>query len=150
MFIGIFLLGLLIFSYPLISQKYYEIQKEDEVITFVKAAKALPPENLDKRMALAEAYNKTLDPSRLADPYTDIEKAARADYARMLEVEEMVGHINIPKIGVDIPIRAGSSDDVLQKVQATWRGRPFQSVVSRPTQLSQPTGAYLMPSFLEI
>ncbi|MCW6702009.1 class C sortase [Anaerococcus sp. NML200537] len=115
MFIGIFLLGLLIFSYPLISQKYYEIQKEDEVITFVKAAKALPPEDLDKRMALAEAYNKTLDPSRLADPYTDIEKAARADYARMLEVEEMVGHINIPKIGVDIPIRAGSSDDVLQK-----------------------------------
>ena len=112
---AIFILGLLIFSYPLISQKYYEIKAEDEVITFTKAAKELTPQDLDKRMALAEAYNRTLDPSRLADPYTDMEKAGRAEYARMLEVEEMVGHIKIPKIKVDIPIRAGSSEDVLQK-----------------------------------
>ncbi len=112
---AIFTLGLLIFSYPLISQKYYEIKAEDEVITFTKAAKELAPEDLDKRMALAAAYNRTLDPSRLADPYTDMEKAGRAEYARMLEVEEMVGHIRIPKIKVDIPIRAGSSEDVLQK-----------------------------------
>lgn len=112
---AIFTLGLLIFSYPLISQKYYEIKAEDEVITFTKAAKELAPEDLDKRMALAAAYNRTLDPSRLADPYTDMEKAGRAEYARMLEVEEMVGHIRIPKIQVDIPIRAGSSEDVLQK-----------------------------------
>lgn len=114
-FMAIFILGLLIFSYPLISQKFYEIKAEDEVVTFVKAAKELPPEDLDKRMALAEAYNRTLDPSRLADPYTDMEKAGRAEYARMLEVEEMVGHIQIPKIGTDIPIRAGSSEDVLQQ-----------------------------------
>ena len=114
-FMAIFTLGLLIFSYPLISQKYYEIKAEDEVITFTKAAKDLAPEDLDKRMALAAAYNRTLDPSRLADPYTDMEKAGRAEYARMLEVEEMVGHIRIPKIKVDIPIRAGSSEDVLQQ-----------------------------------
>ena len=114
-FMGIFILGLLIFSYPLISQKYYEIKAEDDVITFVKAAKELAPEDLDRRMALAAAYNRTLDPSRLADPYTDMEKAGRAEYARMLEVEEMVGHIKIPKIKVDIPIRAGTSEDVLQK-----------------------------------
>lgn len=112
---AIFTLGLLIFSYPLISQKYYEIKAEDEVITFTKAAKELAPEDLDRRMALAAAYNRTLDPSRLADPYTDMEKAGRAEYARMLEVEEMVGHIRIPKIKVDIPIRAGSSEDVLQQ-----------------------------------
>lgn len=114
-FMGIFILGLLIFSYPLISQKYYEIKAEDDVITFVKAAEELAPEDLDRRMALAAAYNRTLDPSRLADPYTDMEKAGRAEYARMLEVEEMVGHIKIPKIKVDIPIRAGTSEDVLQK-----------------------------------
>lgn len=114
-FMAIFLLGLLIFSYPLISQKYYEIKAEDDVVTFVKAATDLPPEDLDRRMALAAAYNRTLDPSRLADPYTEMEKAGRAEYARMLEVEEMLGHVNIPKIKVDIPIRAGSSEDVLQQ-----------------------------------
>ena len=114
-FILIFLLGLMIFTYPMISQKYYEIEAEDQVVKFVKAAKDLKPEDLGKRMALAAAYNRTLDPSRLSDPYTDIEKAGRAEYARMLEVEEMIGHIKVPKIDVDIPIYAGTSEDILQK-----------------------------------
>ena len=33
----------------------------------------------------------------------------------MLEVHEMLGHIEIPKIAVDLPIYAGTSDDVLEK-----------------------------------
>lgn len=114
-FVGIFLIGLAIFSYPLISQKYYEIKAEDEVIKFTTAASAIPEEEVERRMALAKAYNDTLDPSRLSDPYTDMEKAGRAEYARMLEVEEMVGHVEVPKIKVDIPIYAGTSEDVLQK-----------------------------------
>ena len=85
-FVGIFLIGLAIFSYPLISQKYYEIKAEDEVIKFTTAASAIPEEEVERRMALAKAYNDTLDPSRLSDPYTDMEKAGRAEYARMLEI----------------------------------------------------------------
>ena len=114
-FVAIFLFGLLILSYPLISQKYYEIKAEDKVVEFVKGAKEIPPEDLEKRMALAKAYNDTLDPSRLSDPYTDMEKKGRAEYARMLEVHEMLGHINVPKIKTDIPIYAGTSEEVLQK-----------------------------------
>lgn len=114
-FAAIFLFGLMIFSYPLISQKYYEIKAEDKVVEFVKGAKEIPPEDLEKRMALAKAYNDTLDPSRLSDPYTDMEKKGRAEYARMLEVHEMLGHINVPKIKTDIPIYAGTSEEVLQK-----------------------------------
>lgn len=114
-FVAIFLFGLLIFSYPLISQKYYEIKAEDKVVEFVKAAKEIPPEDLEKRMALAKAYNDTLDPSRLSDPYTDMEKKGRAEYARMLEVHEMLGHVSVPKIKTDIPIYAGTSEEVLQK-----------------------------------
>lgn len=114
-FILIFLLGLLIFSYPLISQKFYEIQAEQEVIEFVKQAKEIDSKEVDRRMELARIYNETLDPSRIADPYNKKEKEARAEYARMLEVHEMMGHVEIPRINQDIPIYAGTSDAVLEK-----------------------------------
>lgn len=114
-FILIFLVGLLIFAYPLISQKYYEIEADNELVKFQKQSQEIDKTEVDKRMELARAYNKTLDPSRLADPFTEEEKAGRAEYARMLEVNEMIGHVEIPRIGQDLPIYAGTTDEVLEK-----------------------------------
>ncbi|MDY3006589.1 class C sortase [Anaerococcus sp. AGMB00486] len=114
-FLLIFLVGFLIFSYPFISQKFYEIEAKDEIIEFKKAKDDVSKEDLEKRMELARVYNQTLDPSIISDPYDEKVKEAKADYARMLEVHEMLGHIEIPKIAVDIPIYAGTSDDVLEK-----------------------------------
>lgn len=111
----IFLVGLLIFSYPMISQKFYEIKAEDEIIEFVKQSKEINEEEINKRMDLARAYNETLDPSRLSDPYSKKEEEARAYYAHMLEVNEMIGHVEIPRINQDLPIYAGTSETVLQK-----------------------------------
>ena len=114
-FILIFLLGFLIFAYPLISQKYYEIESGNEVVEFTKQTETINKDEVENRLKLARAYNTTLDPSRLADPFTEEEKAGRAEYARMLEVREMMGHIEIPRIGQDLPIYAGTSDEVLEK-----------------------------------
>ena len=114
-FILIFLFGLLIFSYPLISQKFYEIQAENEVIEFVKQTKEISSKEIDRRMELAKIYNKTLDPSRISDPYDKKEKEARAEYARMLEVHEMIAHVEITRINQDLPVYAGTSDEVLEK-----------------------------------
>lgn len=111
----IFLVGLLIFSYPMISQKFYEIKADDEIIEFVKQSKEINEEEINKRMELARAYNETLDPSRLSDPYSKKEEEARAYYAHMLEVNEMIGHVEIPRINQDLPIYAGTSETVLQK-----------------------------------
>ncbi len=114
-FVFIFLIGLLIFAYPLISQKYYEIESGNELVEFSKKTEDINKEEVKRRMDLARAYNDTLDPSRLADPFTEKEKAGRAEYARMLEVNEMLGHVEIPRIGQDLPIYAGTTDDVLEK-----------------------------------
>lgn len=114
-FILIFLIGLLIFAYPLISQKYYEIESGNEVVKFSKKTEEVDDTEIKRRMDLARAYNQTLDPSRLADPFTEKEKAGRAEYARMLEVNEMLGHVEIPRIGQDLPLYAGTSDEVLEK-----------------------------------
>lgn len=112
---AIFLVGLLIFSYPMISQKFYEIKAEDEIVEFVKQAKEIDEAEINRRMDLARAYNETLDPSKLSDPYSEKTKQARAYYAKMLEANEMIGHIEIPKINQDLPVYAGTSEEVLQK-----------------------------------
>lgn len=114
-FILVFILGLLIFAYPLISQKYYEIESTNEVVEFKKKTDEVDKADIEKRIDLARAYNSTLGPSRLADPFTEKEKEGRAEYARMLEVNEMLGHVEIPRIGQDLPVYAGTSDDVLEK-----------------------------------
>lgn len=114
-FVLIFLVGLLIFAYPLISQKYYEIESGNELVEFKKQTEDIDKEEVKRRMDLARAYNETLDPSRLSDPFTEKEKAGRAEYARMLEVNEMLGHVEIPRIGQDLPIYAGTTDEVLEK-----------------------------------
>lgn len=113
--IGLFILGLLIASYPLISNYYYRIEANNEIESFIKGAKGLSPEELAKKMELARLYNSTLDPSRLADPYSDREKEGVAEYARMLQVQEKIGFVSIPKIDQNLPVYAGSSESVLQR-----------------------------------
>lgn len=66
-------------------------------------------------MKLAFAFNDSLNNVVKEDPYSaEMKKKGRAEYARMLEVHEKIGHVQIPTIDVDIPIYAGTSEDVLQ------------------------------------
>ena len=110
----IFILGLLIAIYPLISNYYYTIDNNNQIAEFNEAVAEMPSKEVLERIELAKAYNDTLDPSRLADPYTEREKKGVENYARMLEVREKIGYVDIPKIGQQIPVYAGTSEDVLQ------------------------------------
>lgn len=110
----IFILGLLISTYPIISNYYYTIDNNNQIEEFNEAVAEMPSKEVLERIELAKAYNDTLDPSRLADPYTEREKKGVENYARMLEVREKIGYIDIPKIGQQIPVYAGTSEDVLQ------------------------------------
>ncbi|CYV30471.1 class C sortase [Streptococcus suis] len=111
----IFVFGLLITVYPLISQFYYRYESDREIESFYEQAQQLPSEEVSKRLEKARAYNQTLDPSKMQDPYSEEEKAGIAEYARMLEVKEKIGFVEIPKINERIAIYAGTTEDVLQK-----------------------------------
>lgn len=110
----IFILGFGIMIYPIISQKYYEIEANEQVTEFDKKKAQMPTKEVLDKIELAKAYNAVLDPSRLADPYNEKERKGIAAYAKMLEIREKIGHIEIPKLGQDLPIYAGTSEDVLQ------------------------------------
>ncbi len=115
-FIGIFLLGFLILSYPLISRWYYSIETKNVVATFDAEKAKLSEEEVKRRLDLAKAYNSTLHNQVTNDPYTKEEKQEGvSEYARMLMINEYIGHIQIPSIDLDIPIYAGTGENVLQK-----------------------------------
>ena len=111
----IFVLGFLILMYPQVSRLYYRVQSTQEVAAFEEGKAALSDEEIKKRMALARDFNDSLVNQNMEDPYSKARHArGRAAYARMLEIHEQIGHIQIPTIDLDIPIRAGTSEEVLQ------------------------------------
>lgn len=115
-FIVIFVLGLLVLSYPLISRFYYRVESTQEVEDFDNEKKKLTRDEIRKRIDLAHAYNRSLNNVISTDPYVKKQlEAGRKEYARMLEINEQMGHIEIPKIDIDVPIYAGTVEAVLQK-----------------------------------
>ncbi|WP_108831038.1 class C sortase [Aedoeadaptatus coli] len=111
----VFVLGFLILMYPQVSRLYYRVQSTQEVSAFEAGKAALSDEEIKKRMALARDFNDSLVNQNMEDPYSKARhERGRAEYARMLEVHEQMGHIQIPTIDLDIPIRAGTSEEVLQ------------------------------------
>lgn len=111
----LFITGLLIASYPIISNWYYTVENNNQIVDFKEAVDEMSQAEIDERIDLARAYNETLDPSKLADPYTDREKKGVENYARMLEAREKIGYLDVPKINQQIPVYAGTSEDVLQR-----------------------------------
>ena len=111
----IFVLGFLILMYPQVSRLYYRVQSTQEVASFEEGKAALSDEEIKKRMALARDFNDSLVNQNMEDPYSKARhERGRAAYAQMLEIHEQIGHIQIPTIDLDIPIRAGTSEEVLQ------------------------------------
>jgi len=116
----IFLLGLGIFAYPAISNYVYQRTADTVNNDFDAAVAQIEDTTVQENLKLAHAFNVFLSETTgnitLEDPYTQEEKeAGLAEYARMLEVNEQMGHVQIPKIGLDAPIYAGTSETVLQK-----------------------------------
>lgn len=105
--IVVFLIGLTILLYPQISRIYYTIESNNQSKQFDREKSTLHQEDISQRIALAKAFNASLHDVNLKDPYSDDEKTkGRAEYARMLELHEQIGHVEIPKIRVDLPIYA--------------------------------------------
>ncbi len=111
----IFLLGLVIALYTVVSRLYYRMEANNQVQGFEAEKRSIDNTEVLRRIALEEGYNLTLDPTKIGDPYTEKEQKGVAEYARMLELQEKIGHVEIPKIGEDLPIYAGTSEAILQK-----------------------------------
>ena len=113
------LLGVLISSYPLISN--YVIKKEHIVLinNYDEKIKNKKENYLNEEFLKAENYNKNLfGDVEIQNPFTDGEEFKINDeYNNILNVdgEGLMGYVEIPKIEVKLPIYHGTKDDVMKK-----------------------------------
>lgn len=120
-FFVVFLLGLALILFPLVSQLAYYQASRVTIEEFDDSVSQMDLTEVNRRIDLAHAYNASLKGQngqsiQVHDPFTAQEKQeGRAEYARMLEVNEQIGYVDIPKIGEKLPVYAGTQEEVLQK-----------------------------------
>lgn len=112
----VFFFGLAVMAYPLVSRIYYRVESSQQIADFDKEKATLDESEIDERIRLAQAFNDSLNNVVSGDPWSEeMKKKGRAEYARMLEIHERMGHVEIPVIDVDLPIYAGTVEEVLQQ-----------------------------------
>lgn len=127
LFLVVFIAGLLVMLYPVISN-VISVQQYDNVIkdyqTVVNSNQSTKFANMLKE---ASNYNKNLNASSILDAFSDPNIENSSEYLDILNVNQngTMGYISIPKIDVKIPIYHGTSTKVLQKGVGHLEGSSF-------------------------
>lgn len=115
----IFLAGVGVMSYPLVSSIVNNYVSRSSVKEYTDKVALMPDEESEKLIEDAEKYNNSLSNNLiLTDPFD--QKAFSkigADYENVLNIDEdgLIGYIEIPKINVYLPIYHGTDKEVLSK-----------------------------------
>lgn len=115
----IFLIGLGILCYPLVSSVINNIGIRNEAKIEYEKAENMSSDEVNSLFAEAESYNKSLlSTIILTDPFDEEAYAAVAErYEETFNVSDdgLIGFIDIPKINVYLPIYHGTSTEVLSR-----------------------------------
>jgi len=113
---AVFLIGAGIFLYPSVSQWQAARRSVLTVKTYENDVNLIPEEVYEEMWREAEAYNKALSGTAINDPFTvAADKELPPGYKNILNINGVMGYIEIPKINITLPIHHGVSDEVLQK-----------------------------------
>ena len=107
------LIGLSLLLYPTVSNYWNQFHQSRAIATYTDAVVALDEDAYAQLWQDAQAYNQEL--LRLQDRFIPTEEET-ARYNALLNVagNGIMGYIEIPAIGVSLPIYHGTSDTVLQ------------------------------------
>lgn len=115
----IFIAGVGIMSYPLVSSVINNIDSRNHVEEYTRTTKQMSSEETLKMLEQAEKYNHSLTNNVIiTDPFDEkAYKKIGADYEDALNVDGngLIGYIDIPKINVYLPIYHGTTEDILAK-----------------------------------
>ena len=109
--VGIFLLlvvGLCMFMYPIVGEWYTEYTARTEISAYNDAVQKAGNSALMEMEKQAISYNAALAANKT-------EEISSINYDSLMAVANSMGYIEIPKIGVYLPIYKGLSDVVLRK-----------------------------------
>src|SRR5690625_505107 len=114
----LFIGGLSIFSYPIISNWIHSIEHYTVIDNHKKQVKEMSEGEKNEALTKAQKYNEALTEAAIpiSDPFLgEIENEQSKGYYDVLNIGETIGHLEVPSINVNLPIYHGISDDVLQR-----------------------------------
>ena len=115
----IFVAGIGVMSYPLVSSVINNIDSRNHVEEYTKTTKQMSSEETLEIFRQAEEYNHSLTNNVIiTDPFDEkAYKKIGANYEKVLNVDGngLIGYIDIPKINVYLPIYHGTTDKILAK-----------------------------------
>ena len=113
----VFLLGLSIFLYPTVSNWFATRTHYSEVSMYDEAVKKLEKEEIDRKETEAREYNKNVQNTAqtFSDPFHEKSDEEKSSYVDMLNIGDVMGYVEIPKINVNLPIYQGTTEEVLSR-----------------------------------
>lgn len=120
LFISVFIIGLSIFLYPIVSNLFATTAHQSIIKTYNETIEKTDKARLDQEKAKVDQHNQELINSDLnyVDPFSEDnpkEESEAISYYDALNLGPIIGSVEIPIINVDLPIYHGSSEDVLSK-----------------------------------
>lgn len=117
----IFLSGVFVVSYPVISNLLYEKNQSHVLAQYDETVEQMEQETLNAELQAVQEYNRSLlhGEAYLTDPFDpELVLDPKAEpYASLLNLEGngIMGYVEIPKIDVNLPIYHGTTPEVLEK-----------------------------------
>lgn len=143
------ILGLLVMMYPVVSTAWNNYGASKAAKEYAQLDKDTPQEVKNTQWDKAHEYNEQRTSGPILDPWlNDIspDNPEYAEYLDQLSQNDAMARFIFPKIGVDLPVYHGTSDDVLQRglghlygSDLPIGGRGTHSVITGHTGLSNAT-----------
>lgn len=110
------LLGIGLCTYPITSNYFSKKNSSYAADTYADKVAGISDEERNKVWEEAEQYNQNLEGSPVHDPYLEGTGMVMADnYYQVLNLEDTMAYITIPKIDVKLPVYHGTGENSLQK-----------------------------------
>lgn len=113
--------GSCVLLYPSAASWLAQVEQSRAVNSYLSKVESLGPEGRSAAIAAARTYNKSLTGGAILDPFSNEpageDTEAGREYTRQLSLgaDQIMARLQIPSIGVDLPILHGTDDAVLRR-----------------------------------
>jgi len=120
------ILGVGILIYPDIADWYHSNQQESIRMNYNEMVAVMAAAEIEYELERARVFNAGLTGIHIQDPFVPGSGSVRSvEYYSILNFDGIMGHIEIPSIGVNLPIRHGTADTTLARGAGHMENTPY-------------------------
>lgn len=145
------LLGIVVFVYPVVATQYNNVKQQEFAQRYGAQVSSVSSTTRADQLAAARDYNASINGIPILDPWlTKVSSNPNSEeydrYLAQLDETQVMARLQVPSIGVDLPIRHGTSDKTLAEgvghlygTSLPVGGKGTHSVLTSHTGLSNAT-----------